>query len=113
VAIFFALLQVIESLSLCLESCLVGRLNRLIRRVAAPRLQRLAVYVSPDDPELSRMSVLELRSLPLLHLHISNSALPSLARKPLQDLMPQMAPIAQSMNKCGALIVGQVVTITS
>jgi hypothetical protein len=66
-------LQVLESLSLCLESCLVGRLNRLIRRVGAPRLQRLAVYVSPDDPELARMSVLELRSLPLLHLHISNS----------------------------------------
>ncbi len=59
-----------------MESLLVGRLNRLIRRVEAPRLQRLAVYISPDDFELSRMSVLELRSLPLLHLHISNSCAP-------------------------------------
>jgi hypothetical protein len=67
---------VVESLSLCLESCLMGRLNRLIRRLGAPRLQRLAIYVSPDDPELTRMSLLELRNLPLLHLHVSNSCAP-------------------------------------
>jgi hypothetical protein len=65
-----------ESLSICMESSLMGRLNRLIRQVGAPRLQRLAVYISPDDFELCRMSVLELRSLPLLHLHISNSCDP-------------------------------------
>jgi hypothetical protein len=59
--------------SFCMESCLVGRLNRLIREVPAPRLQHLTVYMCPDDLELSRMSVLELHPLPLLHLHISNS----------------------------------------
>lgn len=66
-------LQVVQSLSICMESCLVGRLNRLIRRVQDSCLQRLAVYMLPDDPEFNRMSVLELRSLSLLHLHISNS----------------------------------------
>jgi hypothetical protein len=65
-----------------MESCLVGRLNRLIRQVPAPRLQHLTVYMSPDDPDLGRMSVLELHLLPLLHLHISNSCA---SRHPLSD----------------------------
>jgi hypothetical protein len=68
--------QAVQSVSICMESCQVGRLNRLLRRVEAPHLRRLAVYISPDDPELQHMVFLELCNVPLVHLHIANSCGP-------------------------------------
>jgi hypothetical protein len=64
---------VLKKLNIVLETTLVGRFNRLLRRVGPTQLTSLSIHIAPDDRDSTRMEVFELGGLRLVDLSLRSS----------------------------------------